>query len=261
MDNRNTILVYLFLLLCCCNCSNPNSDDVIVNINDEFIVDLLNVYENETATLHLLLETIADTECTNSSIQVDKEFLSDAFRINIRNIDEPEACDPGVAPARISIPLKSMDRTRTYQIEINLSGQVFNTGTLKYESGVYHLDMDTFNGIVVKNDQLSEIPEDIYWGFYAYNNQIQGDIDLFSTELESLVNDADTPDGYYGHFDVNDYILDFDFETNFSNKKKLFFKFNRTEEELIEFLDSYRSQDELRDHLEIHVFNYKAESI
>ena len=263
MNKINLIFYCLVVAICFSNCSkDPNDEELIINIDDEFIIDLREQNTDGQLNLHLLLETIAETNCTNSLIEYDYSFDKNTITIDILNIIEPQACDPGIAPAKASILLEDFQKDRDYSISINLSGQVFNDGIIRHSEQMYSLEMNNDDGIVLSNDKLYEIPTGTFWGYVAYEGEIEAEADMFFSELTSLTNTINYKDGYYGYFNVyNSSEIELDIQTLFPLSKPIIFNYTSDRAMLIDLLNSYRNDELLINDIEIKLFDHNLEAI
>lgn len=207
-------LVVLSLILSLSYCSKEDADDqnVIVNIEDDFYIDLWEDLEADGREFFILVETINHQTCSNYELEynVSSSNLTTYQRITLALTDltPPADCIDVIAPAKAKIPIGSL-APGSYNFRINLKDAIVNNGQLVVSEEEYKLEMITDNGFELKRSELKRIPNQTIWGFVAYDDfSDQAAADDFIqvlSEMNSIV-DIDNREGYsagyYGYFSL-----------------------------------------------------------
>lgn len=190
-------------------CNKDEPTNVIIDITDDFYIDMFEDISNGEQRFQFEISTIALQDCPNYlidyDITIDKDFRNIDLVLN--DLIPPSDCFGDSTVAKRSISLGYMP-SGAYSLKINLKDAVFNQGRLSVFGNQYILEMDSDDGIEVLNDRLYRIPRNTLWGYISYSNL--NDAQEFLVELEessSIFPIDDFNDylpGYYGYFDLNE---------------------------------------------------------
>ncbi len=256
----------LFLVVALSNCKKDElNPSVIINVEDDFYVDLFEDISNGENIFKINIKSIKDQDCLNAVIDYTPQILEGEDRIilAINDILEPEICIPGRAPAFTSVPFENI-KEKAYNIQINLKDIIINEGSLVINSKEYFLEMSTENGLELVHDRLYKIPKKAIWGYVGYEEENHKMIaENFIKDLEeisSIMSISDNFDiGYYGYFTIledRSVLLHQEIEDKFLNS--FLFYYDAESQEIIDLIDSYCSSNP---EINFHVFNGEGEEM
>lgn len=206
-----------FLVSCLClilvlGCKKNKDNNIIVNIEDDFYVDMFEDISNGERRFELRITTIKDQPCLNASIDYDLDFeeQSNTIDLSINDLVDPEQCIEGSEPVFVIVPFGSLN-SGTYTFNINLKDAVVNKGRLVVYNDRYEMSMESDDGIEIVHEELMRIPNNTIWGYVGYDvNNASADATDFISELKNLPNVFDVQNnnlykpGYYGYFNLED---------------------------------------------------------
>lgn len=195
------ILFFFITVLTSCDFRSLRDPIVLTDVEDEFIIDMWEQITPEGRSFQLLIETIADQPCSNSTIDFSVDRTSTIFDISLEQIQEPADCAPGQAPALAQVDLGDLS-PGFYPLNIDLRDAIVNKASLRVRSDAYRLDMDTEYGIKPLRSELRRIAPDHFWGYISYPGYLQSAVDSLRSELETYGSYELPPDGYYGYFTI-----------------------------------------------------------
>jgi len=193
--------VVSMLMLTTCDFRSLKDPIVLTDVEDEFILDMWEEITPQGRSFQLRMETIADQPCSNSTIDFSINRTSTIFDISLQQIDEPEDCAPGQAPAFAQINLGGLP-PGFYPLSIDLRDAIVNKATLRVRTDAYRLEMDTEYGIKPLRSELRRITPDQFWGYISYPGYLQSAVDSLRQELEHYGTYQLPQDGYYGYFTI-----------------------------------------------------------
>lgn len=201
-------LLFIFVF----GCKKDNQTNVIVDIEDDFYIDMFEDISNGERRFQLDITTIKDQSCINYQIDFDLDFDEPGRKIGLtlNDLIEPEDCIEGMSPVSLTVPVGSV-ASDDYTFNINLKDAVINQGQLKVTDYAYQLEMDSDDGIQLVHEQLNRIPENTLWGYIAFDNNASApSAEGFLSDLENLStvssirgNTLYEP-GFFGYFDLDD---------------------------------------------------------
>ncbi len=254
------ILVACLLLLFISAC-NKGDQTVIVNIEDDFYIDMFENISNGEQRFQIDISTILDQSCTNYQIDFDISIdkQSNKIELIINDLVEPDDCLEGTAPARRTVPFGYL-LTGAYAFSINLKDAIINTGRLTVFGDHYLLDMDSDDGIEMIHTRLNRIPQNTLWGYIAYNNGSSStDAERFISDLEAIstfedINDNSSyPSGYYGYFELDD-TKTLSIETEIVSNHHIPFLLHGETNDLSELMALKENACQNNSDLDIHIF-------
>lgn len=264
---RKILLSCLLLVAFFTSCDKETPSGVIVDIEDDFYINMFEDISSGTARFQIDLSTIKEQDCLNYAIiyDLDTNVVNRAIELTINDLLEPEDCIEGMTTTHTIIPMPTL-ASNLYTFNINLKDAIINEGTLRVTDNRYELEMDTDDGIEIVNSTLYKIPRNTIWGYVAYNNGISADSAAdFITNLTSLStvfgidNNPDYNVGYYGYFKLDD-----DFNLELRNEESLDasniipFIFRHNSDDLQDIIDQADEACNTNSNLEITFFSEKG---
>ncbi len=257
------ILICFLVVLCFSTCKDKKTN-VIVDVDDDFTIDMFENIDNGVRNFQLDISTISPQTCLNYTISYDLDFneQDNNIELTLNELIEPDDCIQGTSTTSLTIPFGSISEG-TYRFDLNLKDAVINQGQLSVTAGHYLLEMESNDGIEILNPQLNRIPNNTIWGYVAYDNSsastdaqdflsnLQGLNTVFNIENNNLYSA-----GYFGYFQLGENKeLTLPGEINFNFYKSFIFQHDSDNLEDINqvMLDACGLSSEL----EIFIFNDK----
>ena len=184
------------------SCKKQSDLSLIINVEDEFSLELWEELEPYNRTFQLKFSTFKKTfACTNYEIAFDKIQSGTNLFVNILDLIGPEDCLAGNDQAKGEVEFDPLD-PGIYRIRINLKNEVSNEGILEVNQNFYQLSLEQQNGISLKESKLFRVPNGLIWG------QIQTkDVQLlanFKKDIENITLPAEISEGNYGYFEFRE---------------------------------------------------------
>jgi hypothetical protein len=154
--------------------------------------------------LNLYIFTGEDYPCLNYFINYD--FSSDMgnLTIHLKHVDATDFCITGAGPATAQLNL-GIYQNGTYQMNIKVANAE-NTGTLQVTPSQYIVLMNNPQMLTMLTDTLNRIPDDLTWGYVAYNDAVNEGLAL--SVLDSLqqigATNIELTSGEYGYFALDE---------------------------------------------------------
>ena len=206
------ILVGCLFLLGLFGCKKDNQTNVIVNIEDDFYIDLFEDIGDGEQIFQLDISTISEQSCLNYQIDHDLSVDTQTYKIElvINDLLEPNDCIEGMSPTNLALPFGQLPMG-SYSFSINLKDAVFNKGRLSVLEDQYLLQLNSDYGIEMLHNLLYRIPQNTLWGYVAYDSSTSNaEADGFVADLEALsvIENVESntlyQSGYYGYFNVDE---------------------------------------------------------
>jgi len=121
---------------------------VIVDVEDDFYIDMFEDISNGNQLFQLDITTIKKQTCLNYQIDYSLNFneQSNDIELIINDLVEPTDCEMGDAAATLTVPFGTL-ASGVYDFDINLKDAVINKGSLSVYSDRYELSRDrSFSG-------------------------------------------------------------------------------------------------------------------
>ncbi|MFK8105238.1 MAG: hypothetical protein AB8G15_22185 [Saprospiraceae bacterium] len=202
-----TKVVTIFLVLVmfstsACRLNDSSDEKTLVNVEDEFIIGMWENLNPSNRSFRFIIQTISQQECTNVTINFSKEKQGQSLSFSLNDVQYPENCNQGQAPAHANIPFANLE-PGTYKVSVYLKETIVNHGTLSVSSVGYQLQMDSEIGLRVADKQLLRIFDQSVWGYISYTNPDHA-IAAQSARTEIITgNEAQTYQvGNYGYFSL-----------------------------------------------------------
>ncbi len=242
-----------------CELASSKDPIIVPDVEDELYVDMWEQLNSPTGrSLVVKIESIEEKNCLNYRLDYFFSRNGNRLKVSLNNIIEPNDCVPGNAPVKAEVSAGSLP-SGNYGFDIDFKGLVVNNGTLSVTSESYVLDMKSEHGIVLLRDELLRVPDDVIWGYAAYQQSADEAIAVdFINEVKAISKLAiGNRAGYYGHFTISP--LDgkvFVHEQPSSNVKTFFYQYTDNETTLKNLVADYRQT--YGNQLTIKVFNAKG---
>ena len=192
-------LTSCILFLTSCKKEDPV---VVINVADEFNVNLIEFLTPDENQLALQLTTIENQPCQNTEIFSTIAILPNSVKIAIQEIHEPDACIQGDVQIHSIIPFPAPENSMNIKLE--LANAIVNNGQITFSDDQYALEFETQDGIKVERKLLNKVPKGILWGYIGTNNiQIVSSFEQFITYLNGVSTNPSLQSGDYGHYAIN----------------------------------------------------------
>jgi len=200
-------LLYIFIILCSMSCADNLIPDETISVEDTFRVDLYESLDAISRSFQIKATSIASENCMNSIIGYTLNKTPSLVSISFNDITTDGTCETGIAPAQSTIDLGVIENG-TYTMQLNLKEVIFNNGSLVVSDEAYNLFMNSHDGVELTRLELKRIPENLIWGYVAYDNTSLDDAcTQLLTDATDLMVPSNLKDGYYGYFELNQHIL------------------------------------------------------
>lgn len=203
---KQTLLMTLWMLLALtsCNVGLEESPKLISDIDDEFSIDLLEVFTPQTSSLEFRTTAISNRRCVN--YQINQELSIGFFSINLNFskvvVSGQQNCDtqePVTAVARLNALENGV-----YELQFNINKNIISKGKLLVSDEDYELVFNATNGIILLNRKLNRIPKQTVWGFISYQeNSLDETHEQLVAEFKRLTQVTQLPVGNYGYFNID----------------------------------------------------------
>ncbi len=256
------LLLLVIIVASIYSCNDQLSDDVevLVNIEDEFELDLGQELSTKGSISTIKLSTLELKDCKNYTIGYELVKGDNLFTIYLEELSKPSLCEDGFGPAIANIPLGILS-DGIYAVDIFLQNTIQNKATLTVSEDAFHIEMQETHGIQLTHSTLIRIPASTIWGFASYDsiNQ-QPTVNNFFEDLSSMVRSREWPDGYYGFFEIQGGKLNLETNTLKEFSTPFLFDLQGQLTELEALLEQYRNQSP-DSSIEFHVFTWLGTSL
>ena len=197
---------FVALLLFCCNACDLESLDepiIVTNVEKEFNIDLWEQLGANSRSVQLLIETIAQEDCTNYSIahQINRNNVT--LDVSLNEIMAPQDCNEGQGPALATVNLGELSNG-FYSLNIDLKNTVFSKGQIVIREKEITVNMNSEEGIRFIRTSILRVPENFIWGYVAFTNPADASIaTAFEQDLAQTSTEIRMENGYYGPFSIN----------------------------------------------------------
>lgn len=194
--------VVLLSLLWSCRVNKENDNDIVIDVNDEFRIQMLEDLRTPEDDLIFQLESIKNRECEKDTVVFDINNFGNAMTININVQNSGFPCDLGVSRVGTQASTGAISNIRL-PLSIRLEELVSNQGDLLSDETSYQLAMETTYGFYLPYDKLQKVPSDMVWGYVAFTPFFNSVAEEFIAKLESLTQESEVASGNYGYFEVD----------------------------------------------------------
>jgi hypothetical protein len=231
------LLVLLF------SCSKEPEPYSIINIGDQFELQLIQILSIKGGIPAIQVNSIRPHECTNAFISHQAIVSEDKVKIILNDILVEGICISGSSIVSEEIILETPNSGAP--IEIVLKDAIVNHGVFYSEQDEIELIFNQFDGLKISKTHLNRILPKMMWGSFSLSkNEIATQLNDY---LENLNHLSNALKGDYGYFylaqdqavtiygDEGDYAFSFLISTNesFNKIKAQFEEFKELDESLI----------------------------
>ncbi|MEQ8706742.1 MAG: hypothetical protein RIC19_22605 [Phaeodactylibacter sp.] len=258
--------IYLGLFLAALTIAGCNIDSgtiIVPDIEDEFYLELSEVFDNGERSLNWKLRTIESVGCEGAGISFSfKQEAGQVLSLNINEILAPDDCDPAEEPARAVVEVGTLNNG-VYPLSLALRETLNGEGSLSVYDSFFQISIESGGGIIPLRERLYRIPAPTVWGFADYkgSEELKAAAESFISELNALTQEQTLRNGHYGYFESGNDGAQITFPeseaaagTTFSFQRAL-----RADEKaaVIALIETYREEHE---ELNISIFNTYGES-
>lgn len=196
------ILSLVFVLACSKESIDP---EIVVNIDDEFKIDLWEDLDNGKSGFAFKVESVRSYDCRNNTINYRQVVGQRSVAITFEDIEKGPVCQAGNAPAMAHIAVGELS-VNNYTLFLNLRGSIENRGALNVFEDRFEISMKDHDGIALVRKTLLRVPEGSVWGFVAFDSKEDESLaEQFFRDLEQLeqIESAKYNEGYYGYFSLD----------------------------------------------------------
>ena len=254
------LLLLLFTLAFLYGCPQKTDDigDQIVDVKEEFLIDIWEELIGDVRSFRIDLETIEEESCLNYGINYSVHMSNGNINITINDLEEPADCLPGNAPAREFVELGQWING-FFNVEINLRDAVVNEGRLTVSNDKYLLSMESEEGISLVRTRLFKVPISTIWGEVAYDDaELDNEVNAFMADITELGQHRQYQPGYYGYFSIEqDQSLILRDASDLPFNQTFILKLDGEKDQVVSLLDQYR--DSMGDRMQIRLFTWRGE--
>lgn len=252
---KRFLTLFLVLGVVCTACKKEEDPALILNIEEEFSINLWEELGQNSRDFQLNLLTIKKNfKCQNYEVGFDKSQTGNNLFVTINDIIEPTDCLPGENKALGNVDFGKLT-DGFYNLKISLKDQVTNEGLLEVKEDYYQISMNSKDGIAIDNSKLYRVPDRLIWGFVQYKDE--NITTAFLEELADFTKPINLEDGNYGHFNLENSNLTIPIENVPSTATNFVFSLTGTSVELQNVVKKY--QEEYGNGLAVKVFTYRGE--
>lgn len=251
----NTTRLFSFFLslalLSLASCKKDDDSNVLINIEEEFDVQLFEELLPGQNNLRVHVSTKENLACSNVILGHSSSSDEGSIIISIDSLELIGDCDNIEATAHTNAELGNIE-TGTYNLEINLAlNSITNEGKIIVSAEGYSIEMETTHGLTMLENNLLGIPDDYFWGYIYQLDNSGGNISTqFLGSLNAYGQTSELKDGHYGHFDIEEnrvVLNDAAVETDIPDGAIPFlFKLNVDKTELKNFVLDFQTDQEAR---------------
>jgi len=194
-------LVVLLSVLLMSSCLKTKKDPLPLGAVKMGFIEVLSP---DARHLNLYIFTEENFPCLNYFINYGFTSNSGNLTIHLKHVDATDFCITGVGPATAQMNL-GVYQNGTYQINIKVANAE-NAGTLQVTPSQYIVTMDNPQMLTMITDTLYRIPNDLVWGYVAYNDAANEGLAL--SVLDSLqqigATNVELTSGEYGYFALDE---------------------------------------------------------
>jgi len=197
---------FFLLALLSAGCSLDSETIIVPDVEDEFYIELSEVFDNGDRSMNWKLRTIEPVDCEGASISFSfKREAGQVLSLSINEILAPSDCDPAEEPARAVVEVGALEN-EPYPVSVALRETLNQDGVLKVYDQFYQLELESGNGIIPLRDRLYRIPDHTVWGFIDHQEteSLILAADAFMSELAQITKEQTLTNGHYGYFEAAD---------------------------------------------------------
>lgn len=256
-------LSFSLITLLAAGCSLDSDTVIVPDVEDEFYIELIEVFDNGNRAMNWKLRTIESVGCEGASISFSfKREAGQVLSLSINQILAPSDCVPADEPARSVVEMGALENGK-YPVSVALREALNQDGILSVYDGFYQIELESDNGIIPLRNRLYRIPDRTVWGVVGHEgtDELAAAADSFLEELNQLTQEQVLTNGHYGYFESTDQGERITFAEEGASSAATTVNFQRLLQEgqkaaVIDLITSYRAT---HDGLIISVFNTYGE--
>jgi len=200
----NWSLLLVFLLLSSCSLFEDPGAELILNVDNEFSLDMREELLPESRALRLSLLAVNEVMCDESELIMESAKNGRFINIQINEISMVGNCDSGK-----SFPSGEADfdvRKILYDLEIKVKDLTSHFGTINVTGKEYSIALEDTKGLTLLTNNLKSVPSNFVWGYFQNSNeQVSTQVETFlrANDLEDRPLSHLTP-GFYSYFSIDD---------------------------------------------------------
>lgn len=232
--------------------------DTVTQVEPEFNIDLFEEL-GQTRNFQIKVQTIENQACTNNFIDFFSSRAGTRIFLDLNAIEQAGDCVVGSQPIDTVASYGFLGNGK-YPVEITLKNTVVSEGKLEVTDESYHLSFDNKNGFEIIHEELLRVPARAIWGYVAYSNQeATAEADNFLRAIEDETQELILPEGYFGHFLIQDgQKLTLPQAPQFSFFKTFYREFDGSTADLEAILETWRSNHQAAE-MEFKMFTWEGE--
>ena len=202
--NMTKFYIGLFSLVVLLTGCSLNSDTVIVpDVEDEFYIELSEVFNGGERSLNWKLRTIESVGCKGAGISFSfKREAGPLFSLSINNVVRPSDCDPAEEPARAVVEVGALQQG-SYPVSVSLRETLNQDGILSVYKAFYQFTIDGGSGVLPLRERLYRIPDNTVWGYVDTKgvDSLMSPAEAFLTDIQEHTQEQALVNGHYGYFE------------------------------------------------------------
>ncbi len=196
---RLFIKIATIIVLCCnISCRNIEVPDDVAEYSTEFQASISEVLHPENRAVELVFKSIAKY-CDSTAILFQQTTLSEAFNIELKEIEAVEDCNAPNISAQANILLGTL-APGTYDISIELRDALKSVGRLTVNDETYQIQLFKSEGISLVNEVIVKVPPGLIWGEIWFNDSTAAIANGFLDFLDDRSSSTELIKGNYSFF-------------------------------------------------------------
>jgi hypothetical protein len=194
---------FIIGVLLMAGCSLDSDTVIVPDVEDEFYLELSEVFENGNRSLNWKLRTIESVGCEDAGIDYSFQWQEgQMLALSINQVLTSSDCDPADEPARALVEIGTLSNG-FYPVSIGLRETVEREGTLRVSDSFFQIELESGGGVLPLHERLFRLPEHTIWGYIDHRgvDSLSNAAVAFYTELEQITEAQGLTDGQYGFFE------------------------------------------------------------
>lgn len=199
-----TWLVVVCGIVCSCNSGLQDDPIIVADVDDEFVVNLFEVYTPDQRELQFKLSSLSIQECRNYTINNSLNVYDDRIILNMQELvpPSPSECETGRGTAN-AVAEVGMIEDGVFDLQMNIRNDIVNRGKLIVDEMAYRINLESKIGITIPELVLNRLPENTILGCVKYDNaDLKATTDTLLQRLTEQTNEQVLSSGNYGYFKV-----------------------------------------------------------
>lgn len=162
ISHSSNLALGLVLTLLLLSCSKETTQIDILNVQEEFIVDMSQTLTEQGSVATLDIYTKETQPCKASTILYDIDQLDDNTRVTINEISETIDCPSTSGIVHTMVNLGSIEEV--INIDIAIRDVAINKGTLSQINDQYQIELYSSTGVELRRSAVNLIPKKLVFG-------------------------------------------------------------------------------------------------